>query len=138
MSIDDWRRKLTSNGLRVTPQRLAVMEAFSKLKDHPSADRIILNVHENHPNIASGTVYKILDILVEKGIIRKVKTDRDFVRYDAITETHHHLYTADSEKMEDYFDDELDTILKNYFAKRHIPGFTIEEIKLQIKGKFDS
>lgn len=138
MSVEEWRSKLVSNGLRVTPQRMAVLEAFSNLEDHPSADRIIGFVHKNHPNIATGTIYKILEILVEKGIIRKVKTERDFVRYDAIIQTHHHLYSDNMEKMEDYFDKNLDDLLKNYFEEKKIPGFDIEEIKLQIKGKFNS
>ena len=137
MSIREWKEKLISVGLRITPQRLAVLKAFSVLRDHhPTADQIISQVRNSNPNIASGTVYKILEILVEKGIIRKVKTDRDFVRYDAITEDHHHLYGKDSDRIEDYFDTEIDDVLKSYFSKKKIPDFEIEDITLHIKGKF--
>ncbi|MCB0805534.1 MAG: transcriptional repressor [Bacteroidales bacterium] len=136
MSLSEWKEKLVVNGLRVTPQRMAVLEAFSKLDEHPTAESIISFVREHHPNIATGTVYKILEILVEKKIIIKVKTDRDFVRYDAITENHHHLYSDESEQIEDYFDKDLDSMLMDYFRKKNIPGFEIEDIKLQIRGKF--
>ena len=33
-------------------------------------------------------------------------------------------------------DEELDRILEEYFQKKGIPGFRIEEIKLQINGRF--
>lgn len=136
MTIDERRTKLVSNGLRVTPQRLAVLGAFSSLEGNPSAEMIISHIHKNHPNIASGTIYKILETLVEKEIIRKIKTDRDFVRYEVTTKIYHHLYSSDTEKIEDYFDDELDQLLTDFFANKFIQGFTIEEIKLHIKGKF--
>ena len=87
----DIRNTLVQYGLKVTPQRLAVLEAIIKLKNHPTADKITECVRIHHPNIAQGTVYKILLTFVEKGIIKKVKTDSDFMRFDPILEKHHHL-----------------------------------------------
>jgi Fur family peroxide stress response transcriptional regulator len=128
--------KLKEKGLRVTPQRMAILEAIIELANHPTADNIIGFIKEHHPNIATGTVYKVLDALVENGIINRVKTDKDIMRYDAVTENHHHLYSAESNKIEDYFDPELNDLLKSYFKKKKIPDFEIEDIKLQIIGKF--
>ncbi len=129
-------KKLKEKGLRVTPQRLAILEAIIELANHPTADNIIGFIKEHHPNIATGTVYKVLDALVDNGIIHRVKTDKDIMRYDAVTENHHHLYSAESNKIEDYFDSELNDLLKKYFKKKKIPDFEIEDIKLQIIGKF--
>jgi Fur family peroxide stress response transcriptional regulator len=111
------REILMTSGLKVTPQRIEVLEAIMNLNNHPTADNIIDYIQKNHPNIAIGTVYNILEILVEKRIIRKVKTDRDIMRYDAITDNHHHLYCEESDKIEDYFDEDLDNLLEDYFAK---------------------
>jgi Fur family peroxide stress response transcriptional regulator len=128
--------KLTEKGLKVTPQRIAILEAIIKLKNHPTAENIIDYIRQNHPNIATATVYKVLDALVEKDLIKKVKTDKDIMRYDAILEKHHHLYCAESDRIEDYMDDELNRMLEDYFQKKGIPDFKIEDIKLQIIGKF--
>ncbi len=136
MSIDQLRKSLMKNNLKVTPQRLAVLEALSKLENHPTTENIIQFVKEHHPNIAIGTVYNILDAFVVKGIVKKVKTDRDIMRYDAITENHHHLYCFRSDRIEDYYDEDLDQIIRKYFEKKHIPNFSIDDIKLQIIGKF--
>jgi Fur family peroxide stress response transcriptional regulator len=136
MPAKELRHKLSDKGLKITPQRIAILEAIEKLHNHPSADNVIEYIRKNHPNIATATVYKVLDVLAGHELIRKVKTDRDIMRYDAITENHHHLYCAESDRIEDYFDSELNEIVGNYFAKKGIPDFEIEDIKLQIIGKF--
>lgn len=138
MNAKDIREILMVNGLKVTPQRIAVLEAVVKLNNHPTADLVIEFIQKNHPNIAIGTVYKILETLVDKNIIKKVKTDKDIMRYDAITENHHHLYYTDTDRIEDYFDEKLNNMLKNYFEKKKIPHFQIDDIKLQIIGKYKS
>lgn len=116
---------------------MAVLEAFRHLANHPAADKIIEFIRKNHPNIATGTVYNTLETFVEKGIVKKVKTDRDVMRYDHIVDQHHHLYCSESDRIEDYFDDELNGIIQEYFEKKEIPNFEIEDIKLQIRGKFN-
>jgi Fur family peroxide stress response transcriptional regulator len=130
------REKLIEKGLKVTPQRIVILEAIVKLNNHPTADNVIDYIRKNHPNIATATVYKVLEALVNKGLIKKVKTERDIMRYDALLEKHHHLYSSDSDRIEDYLDEELNKTLSSYFEKKEIPGFKIEDVKLQIIGKF--
>jgi Fur family peroxide stress response transcriptional regulator len=132
----DIKKILISKGLKITPQRLAVIEALYALKNHPCAESIIAFINKKHPNISTGTVYRILETFHEKGLVQKVVTEKDTMRYDIITEKHHHLYSIDSEMIEDYFDNELNEIIEEYFSKKKIPDFQIEEFKLQIIGKF--
>ncbi len=58
------------------------------------------------------------------------------MRYDGILDQHHHLFGLQSDRIEDYTDAKLDKLLDEYFKKKKIPGFKVEEIKLQINGKF--
>jgi len=136
MEITDIINKIADKGLKVTPQRIAILEAITNLRNHPTAENVIEYIRKNHPSIAIGTVYKILDALAEHELIRKVKTDRDVMRYDAFLDNHHHLYCLESDRIEDYRDDELNDILEDYFRRKKIPGFQIKDIKLQIIGKF--
>lgn len=136
MPLKEIRNKLSTKGLKITPQRIAILEAIEKLNNHPTAENIIEYIRRNHPNIATATVYKVLDALAGNDLIKKVKTDRDIMRYDAITENHHHLYCAESDRIEDYFDKDLNEMISNYFEKKGIPDFEIADIKLQIIGKF--
>ena len=136
-SIEEIRNKLSEKGLKVTPQRLAILDAIYKLGNHPTADNIIEYIRQSNPNIASGTVYKVLDTLIENKLVKKVTTDRDLMRYDGIMENHHHLYCSECDLIEDYMDEELDEVLKEYFKKKKFTGFKLEDIVVQIRGTFD-
>jgi len=133
--VQDIKNKLLSKGLRVTPQRLSILEAIYNL-NHPVADDINRYIKKHHPNIAVGTVYKVLGKFVEIGLIKKMNTEKDVVRYDGLMETHHHIFSSDSQEIEDYIDGDLDKLLRNYFEKKKIKGFSVEEISLEIKGRY--
>jgi Fur family peroxide stress response transcriptional regulator len=131
-------QKLKEAGLKVTPQRLAILEAVYDLGNHPTAENIIEYIRSAHPGVATGTVYNVLDVLVENKLIRRVKTDKDAMRYDGILDSHHHLYCAETDRIEDYFDEELDHTLQAYFRQKEIPGFEIRDIILQVNGNYNS
>jgi len=137
MRQNEHKKLLTEHGLKVTHQRLAVLEALMELSNHPTAEMIIGYVKIKYPKIAVATVYNILDILCKDGIVRKIKTDQDFVRYDAEPKSHHHLYCSTCEVIENYYDEELDAILRNYFKHKSIPDWEIKEITLQIAGQYN-
>ena len=132
----DIRNKISSKGLKVTPQRMRVMEAVYALDNHPTADNIIEFIRKSDPNISSGTVYNVLETLVEKNLIKKVKTDKDVMRYDGCLENHHHLYCKECDYIEDYINEELDIILTDFFEKNSINNFLIDDIRVSISGNF--
>lgn len=136
ISTESFREQLKEKGLKVTPQRVAIYEAVVKLKNHPTAENIIDYIKKNHPNISVGTVYKVLDSLVDNLLLKKVKNEKDVMRYDAIMQKHHHLYCSETDKIEDYEDPELDKIISDYFSKKKIKGFSVKDISLQITGEF--
>lgn len=136
MFLDSSQAKLKMSGLKITPQRLTVLDSISLMNTHPTAEDIIVFVRKMHPNIAVGTVYNILEALEQKDLIKKVKTEAGVFRYDGVTEHHHHLYCQESDRIADYIDEDLDSILKDYFSRKKPENFKIEEIKLQINGKF--
>lgn len=136
MKAEEISQKLIEKGLKVTPQRIVVLEALLKLNNHPTAESIIKYIKKTYPNIATATVYKVLDALTENGLIKRVKTEKDIMRYDAILEKHHHLYCTETDRIEDYHDEQLDKMIDDYFQKKGIPDFQIEDIKLQINGRF--
>ncbi len=129
-------RILTENKLKVTPQRAAILEVLLSLKNHPTAEDIINYLRISYPAISLATVYKSLDLFVSKRIIEKINTSGDIMRYDTFKDPHHHLYCSDSDQISDFYDEKINEILENHFSKNPIPGFNIEDIKLQIIGRF--
>jgi Fur family peroxide stress response transcriptional regulator len=136
ISITEIQNKLSQKGLKVTPQRMSILEAIYTLNNHPTAEQIINFIRPKYPNIATGTVYKVLDTLVNNDLVIRVKTEKDIMRYDGVIEVHHHLYCNECDYIEDYENSELDDLLKKYFEKNNISNFIIEDVRLQIKGKF--
>ena len=128
--------KLKEKGLKVNPQRMAIFEAVLELKNHPTAEHIITYIKENHPGISVATVYKVLDTLAEHNLLKKVKTERDIMRYDAIVDHHHHLYCTETDKIADYHDEQITKLIEAYFQEHPIQSFSIKDIKLQITGQF--
>lgn len=131
------REKLKEKGLKVTPQRVAIYDAIMSMKNHPTAEKIISFIKSNHPNISVGTVYKVLDSLVENKLLIRVKTETDIMRYDAVLSDHHHLYCTETDRIEDYEDENLNKLITEYFKKVRIKNFKVADIKLQITGKFN-
>jgi Fur family peroxide stress response transcriptional regulator len=136
MKKEQVRILLGQNGLKITPQRIAVLEALHSRRDHPTAEEVARQVHLHNPNVATGTIYNILETLVQKGLLLKVKTENDVMRYDVVLDSHHHLYCSDCNRIEDYYNDELTELLEKYFSENQIPGFSIDEVRLNINGRF--
>jgi Fur family peroxide stress response transcriptional regulator len=136
MNRKEIAEKLSEKGLRVTPQRIAIFGAIIRLNNHPTAENIIEYIKKNYPNISVGTVYKVLDSFVENDLLKKVKTEGGIMRYDPLQSTHHHLYCEESDRIEDYEDENLDQLITEYFNKKGIENFNIQNIQLHITGTF--
>ncbi len=129
------QERLREHGLKVTPQRKVILEVISGMRNHPTAEMVISEVKRVEPDISSGTVYKTLDLFVEKGLILRIKTDRDVMRYDPFVERHHHLYLEGSGEIVDFEDHELNHLLEEYFRRKQIPGMVIEDYRVEIKAR---
>jgi Fur family peroxide stress response transcriptional regulator len=130
---------LKEKGLKVTPQRIRVMEAIIELDGkHPMADQIIHIIRRNDPNISVGTIYNVLDTFVKHNLIKKLKTEKGIMRYDGNTKNHHHIYSHSDDEIADFTNEDLDDMLNAFFAKHRIKDFSIESINLNINGNFNN
>ena len=136
LTIQDLRKMISNTGLKVTPQRSSILRSIIELNNHPTAEQIIGHIHKENPSISTGTVYNVLDTMEAHGLIKKVKTEKDIMRYEAIKERHHHLYCTECDFIEDYANQELDQLIESYFKNNTIDNFIIDNITLQINGKF--
>lgn len=135
--MDDLIKKLTEKKIKITPQRIAVLKAMSLLS-HPTVEEIYKEVIKTVPGVSLATVYNVLDVLLDKNIVEKVKNDTEKMRYDLLTTPHHHMYCKETKRVEDYYDPELDQMLTEYFTRKKIKGFKLHDVKLQIMGEFEN
>ncbi len=130
------RDLLVARGIKVTPQRMAVLDAVYQLDSHPTADQILEYVRRKDATMGSGTIYKVLETLVEHNLLKRVKTEKDVMRYDGILENHHHLYCISCDYIEDFHNEKLDQMLAAFFEENKIDNFQIDDIKVNITGNF--
>ena len=84
---------MTANGpnIRMTRQRLVILEELKKFAHHPSADEIYEVVRKRLPRISLGTVYRNLEVLSEIGEIKKLEFGGTLKRFDGDPEDHYHI-----------------------------------------------
>ncbi|MCD2116837.1 MULTISPECIES: Fur family transcriptional regulator [Rhodococcus] len=90
-STRDFSERLRAAGLRVTRQRLAVLDAAHE-HPHADADRIFDAVGAVVPGIGRHTVYDILHALSAHGLLRRIRPAGFHARYEVrVGDNHHHL-----------------------------------------------
>ena len=90
-SLEELKKKLNEKGINLSHQRLKVLEYLILNQDHPTADQIYSDLHKEIATLSKTTVYNILRILVEAGLVRILSIDNNESRYDIITKSHGHF-----------------------------------------------
>lgn len=134
-SISEVRRQLVEAGLKATHPRMVLLRELTKSFEHPTAEQIHENIKEENPSISLGSVYRILDMLVDAGLIRRVSVRSGSKKYDGNLAPHGHIYCTKSDTIQDFYDEELYGLINDFFKKKRIKNFTIKEIKLQVNGE---
>jgi Fur family peroxide stress response transcriptional regulator len=77
--------------LKLTPQRIAILDYLEGNKSHPSAEDIYRAVAKKFRTMSKATVYNTLSALERRGQLLKLTIDPGKARYDSNTFPHHHL-----------------------------------------------
>jgi Fur family peroxide stress response transcriptional regulator len=93
--------KYRGMGLKMTPQRIAILEYLEGNKNHPSADEVYKAVSKKFPTMSLATVYNTLESLKERGVLKELTMDPYKKRFDPQSEPHHHLICVDCLKIID-------------------------------------
>jgi len=80
---------LRERGLRMTPQRLAIVRVVAEDPSHPTVDRVFEAVRKTFPTTSRATVYKTFETLKEIGQLIELEFSDRGNRYDAMRVTTH-------------------------------------------------
>ena len=108
--LQSFRELSRQNGLRLTHQRLEILDVLSFMLDHPSAEDVFEEVKKRIPTIAFDTVYRTLSLFERHGLISKVNYQDNRTRYDSVAERHCHLICTRCRKIEDFYWAEVDQL----------------------------
>jgi Fe2+ or Zn2+ uptake regulation protein len=86
--LDDLKRA----GLKLTPQRIAIVREIADDLTHPTAQALFERLRPTFPTMSFATVYNTLDTLTRCGLVQTVRAQNPggAVRFDPNTEPHHH------------------------------------------------
>ncbi|TXK48035.1 transcriptional repressor [Pontibacter qinzhouensis] len=135
LNRQELRQKLVSCSLKATHQRIVVYEALLGLHGHhPAAEEVYRLLKPANPSISLGTVYKILDVFAENGLVRRVFSEQGCKRYDANTMAHSHIYCSNTREIIDFEDPELEELLQGFFQRRNMQNFEMHSFAIQLTG----
>ncbi len=121
---------LREKGLRVTSQRVAVMEYLVSTPRHPTAEDVSRAVNRALPTASRASVYNVLHSLREAGLVRELVFDDAVARYDANGGRHHHFICRSCGAVEDVPWEMLPSA-----PRRRLPdGRTVEAWAVTLRG----
>lgn len=88
-------------GLKLTPQRIAILDYLKDNTDHPSAEDVYKAVSLQYPTMSFATVYNTLEAIRKKGGVMELTIDSAKKRFDPNTKPHHHLICVECRRIVD-------------------------------------
>ncbi|MBU1637219.1 transcriptional repressor [bacterium] len=116
MSIDseeiarrlEWYKKgCIEAGVKLTFQRLVIMEELARSDGHPDAETVYLAAKQRIPMISQDTVYRTLWLLHDLNLIESLGSPQERVRFDANPDPHHHFVCSQCGATYDFYSDEF-------------------------------
>lgn len=78
---------LKEHGLRVTPQRMQILQTFILLEGHPTIE----DIHRELPNMSVATIYNNVNQFVNLRILNELPYGNGLSRYELYKPNHYHV-----------------------------------------------
>ncbi|GHB91034.1 Fur family transcriptional regulator [Cerasicoccus arenae] len=128
---ETFQQFLTSKGLRVTNQRIAIFDAAYGADDHYTAEDLLDRSRRIDASVSRATVYRSLPILVESSLIREVDVGLDNKYYLANRESRTfqaQVIDADNDKIY-----EVDAPFMEWYGKTVCERLGMEPIAMRLQ-----
>jgi Fur family ferric uptake transcriptional regulator/Fur family peroxide stress response transcriptional regulator len=117
-------------GLKLTPQRFAVLDFLVRSREHPTADQISAALNRRFPRASRATIYNTLNALRDAGLVHEVYLDDAVARFDANLDEHHHFVCRVCDRLEDVPAEALGELP----ARRLERGHMVENYEIVMRG----
>lgn len=131
MKKESMIQQLRKKGLKITPQRIAIIEAIENSGSiHPSAGQIYNEAKKKIPKLSLSTTYATIKEFSRLRLIKTMQFDRTENRYEMDLEDHINLICERCGKIHDY--EAPDSAVRAEIAKR--TGFQVTDSRLEFYG----
>jgi Fur family ferric uptake transcriptional regulator len=124
---------LRDNNLKVTKERLMLLEELFNSTGHLDADSLLFQLRNQGKRVSRATIYRTLDLLVQCGLARKSRLGREHYVYERVTpgKRHDHMVCTGCGKIIEFYDADLDERQRQVCLEHNFrPSF----YSLQIQG----
>ena len=83
--------RLRAAGLRVTPQRVAILDALAGLGGHPTADEVAVALGKAGSPLPRASLYHALGAMADAGVVLVADAGPGTARFEVAGDWHHHL-----------------------------------------------
>lgn len=122
---------LKGTGVRITPQRHAILEFLINSMIHPTADDIYKALEGKFPNMSVATVYNNLRVFKDVGLVKELTYGDASSRFDYVTSDHYHVICEQCGKIVDFHYPGLDEVEA---LAEHVTGFKVSHHRMEIYG----
>lgn len=124
--------KLKHNGIRMTPQRYAILSFLLETVSHPTADEIFKEIEPQFPNMSVATVYNNLKLFKEVGLVRELTYGDVSSRFDGNMSDHYHCICTVCGRIVDF---DHPPIANLECEAEETTGFSISSHRLEFYGE---
>ena len=118
-------KKLRSEGYRLTPQRLAILQILENSGQHLTPLDIYHEVQRTIPGITEATVYRTLSFLVEQNLLLAAHIGNGQLVYEIADHRHDHLICRACGKTEEVDHAALQPLYDRFLAST---GYRIDSV----------
>jgi Fur family ferric uptake transcriptional regulator len=85
-----FRKYLERRGLKLTAERQALFEELFARHEHVEPDELLVRLRAKHKKISRATIYRTLDLLLDAGVVGRVRIGESGYRYERMRAGDHH------------------------------------------------
>lgn len=131
--MKELHKDIVNSGLKVTPQRLAILKVLREKRHHPTAEKVHNELIKEYPAISLTTVYNTLSSFVEAGMVKELDVDPHKKRFDSFMDEHDHFHCRVCDNVFDIAYD-APIISDNLLSNKNMEGHHVDKISINLKG----
>ena len=107
-----FRNYLERRGLKLTAERQGVFDELFARHEHVEADEILVRLRAKGKKISRATIYRTLELLVDSGIVGRVRIGEIGYRYERLRagEHHDHLICNECGRVIEFFEPRIESL----------------------------
>jgi len=127
-------QRVKAAGLKMTPQRMAIVREVAADESHPSAQELFDRLRPSMPTMSFATVYNTLAALCEAGLGTSLSLAPGSTRFDPNMHPHDHVVCDRCGAVRDVDSPATRAMPAQQALARTAPGFTVRVVEQIFRG----